>query len=165
MRVESPADPVSVEQRRQRLQRDQRRRMWLNVLLPFIFVLAVCIAILGVSLSLRSPAQVALVADSLLTALVLIPMVLCLFPVVILCLALVAMASRWHARSRSPLGRLEMWTAALAHNVDGWLGQVDGRVLNWAVRLAPVRQLLAIFEEPAEERLEESEEAKEGKEG
>lgn len=158
MRVESPTDPVSVEQRRQRLERYQRRRMWLNVMLPFIFVSAVCIAILGVSLSLRSPVQVALVADSLLTALVLVPMVFCLFPVVILCLALVAMASRWQARSRSPLGRLAMWTAAMAKNVDGWLGQVDGRVLNWAVRLAPVRQLLTMFEEPAEERLEEGKE-------
>lgn len=158
MRGETPADLAAVEQRRQSLERHQRRRMWLSVMLPFLVVLFVCVAILGVSLSLRSPAQVALVADSMLTVLVLVPMVLCLFPVVILSLALVALASRWHARSRSPLRRLEMWTAALENNVDGWLGQVDGRVLNWAVRWAPVRELLSTFEEPTEERLEEGEE-------
>ena len=130
------------------LERAQRRRLWLSVLLPFAFVLAVALAFVGMALSLKSPAQLAILSDSMLTALVLCPLVIIMFPLMIISLALVALASRWSSKSRSPLRRLEAWTARAEANVDNWLGQVDRRVLNWAVRLAPVRELLMAFEAP-----------------
>lgn len=138
--------------------RAERRGVWVSVLLPFTLVLAIVIAIAGTILSLRSPVQVALLSDSMLTVLVLCPLVLCMFPFVILSLVLVALLNRWHPKSRSPLRRLEAWTAMMERNVEGWLENVDERVLNWAVRLAPLRELLTAFDPPAVESNEEGSE-------
>lgn len=128
------------------LERVQRRRLWLSVLLPFLFVLALAVAFVGIALSLQSPAQVAILSNSMLTVLVLCPLATIMFPLTILSFALVALVSRWWSKSRSPLRRLEAWTALMEENVEAWLGQVDERVLNWAVRLAPVREVLGSFE-------------------
>ena len=130
------------------LERAQRRGLRLSVLLPFAFVLAVAVAFVGIALSLKSPMQLAILSDSMLTVLVLCPLVIIMFPLTLLSFALVALASRWWSKSRSPLRRLEAWTAHLEGNVDTWLGQVDERVLDWTVRLAPVRALLMAFEPP-----------------
>lgn len=133
----------------------ERRRIWWSVLLPFIVVLVIALAIVGMVLSLRSPVQVSLMSDSMLTVLVLCPLVICMFPFVILSLVLVTLLNRWHPKSRSPLRRLEAWTALMEQNIEEWLGNVDERVLNWAVRLAPLRQLLTTFDPPAAESSEE----------
>lgn len=138
--------------------RAERRGVWLSVRLPFMFVLAIVVAIVGAILSLRSPVQVALLSDSMLTMLVLIPLVMCMFPLVILSLVLVALLNRWQPKSRSPLRRLEAWTAMMEQNVEGWLENVDERVLNWAVRLAPLRELLTTFDPPAVEPSDEGSE-------
>lgn len=138
--------------------RAERRGLWLSVLLPFMFVLVIVVAIVGTILSLRSPVQVALLSDSLLTLLVLCPLVICMFPFVILSLALVALLNRWGSKSRSPLRRLEAWTAMMEQNIEGWLANVDEHVLNWAVRLAPLREVLTTFDPPAVESNEEGSE-------
>ncbi len=158
--MSQPSEPNGDSRHEQYKELDllQRRRLWLSVLLPFLFLLAIIIAIIGVVLSLRSPVQMALVSDSMLTVLVLCPLVICAFPLVVLSLALVAMASRWHHKSKSPLRRLEGWTAAMEGNIESLLGNVDLRVLNWAVRLAPIRQLLRAFEPPTLEPKDEGEE-------
>ncbi len=136
------------EQQYRDLERAQGRRLWLSVLLPFAFVLAVAVAFVGVALSLKSPAQVAIMSNSLLTVLLLCPAVVIMFPLTLLSFALVALASRWWSKSRSPLRRLEAWTALMEKNVESWLGQVDKRVLDWTVRLAPVREMMMAFEPP-----------------
>ena len=139
------------------MERVQRRSLWLSVFLPFAIVLAVAVAFVGIALSLKSPAQVAVMSNSLLTVLLLCPLAIVMFPLTILSIALVALAGRWWNRSRSPLRRLEAWTAVMEENVGAWLGQVDERILNWAVRLAPVRELLMAFEAPEAESPEEGE--------
>ena len=139
------------------LERAQRRRLWLSVWLPFALVLAIAVAFVGIALSLRSPAQLAIVSNALLSVLLLCPLVIILFPLTILSFGLVALASRWRGKSRSPLRRLEAWTATMERNAEGWLGQIDERVLNWAVRLAPVRELLMAFEAPETNTSEEGE--------
>ncbi len=128
------------------LERAQRRRLWLSVVLPFGLALIVVAVFIGIALSLRSPAQVAIMSNSLLTLLVLCPSVIVMFPIVILCIVLVALMSRWPDRTRSPLRRIEGWTAMLEANSETWLGRIDEQVLNWAVRLAPMRQLLGMFD-------------------
>lgn len=155
MSQQSEPKDEALHQRHLELGRAERRGVWRGVLLPFSLVLLMLVAIVGAVLALRSPAQVALLSDSMLTVLVLCPLVICMFPLVLLCLVLVALARRWHPRSRSPLRRLEAWTAMMEHNVEGWLGKVDERVLNWAVRLAPLRELLTTFDPPAVESKDE----------
>ncbi|MCY3781116.1 MAG: hypothetical protein OXG78_12455 [Chloroflexi bacterium] len=132
------------------LERAQRRRIWLSVVLPFALVLIAVAVSIAIALSLRSPAQVSILSNSLMTLLVLCPSVIVMFPLVVLSIALVALLSRWPGRTRSPLRRMEAWTATLEENVEGWLGQFDGKVLDWLVRLAPVRQLLGAFDAPDE---------------
>lgn len=152
-----PIDDSRGKQHRE-LDRLERRHLWLSVLLPFTFILAIVIAIVGTVLSLRSPVQVAVVSDSMLTILVLCPLVVCMFPLVILSLVLVSLLGRWHPKSRSPLRRLEAWTATMEQNIESWLGHVDERVLNWAVRLAPFQHLLTAFDPPTAENNDEGEE-------
>ena len=140
------------------LERVQRRHIWLSVVLPFALALVIFVAFIGIALSLRSPAQLAIMSDSLLTLLVLCPLVVLMFPVMILSIALVALMGRWQGKSRSPLRRMEAWTAMMEENVEGWLGQIDEKVLNWAVRLAPVRELLSVFDPPEDAVAVEGEE-------
>lgn len=132
---------------RDRLQRGRIRR---SVFLPFGLMLLLLALILGVAFSLRTAAQVAVVSDMMLTALALCPLVICLFPIVILTLMMVAFMGRLQGLSRSPLRRLESWTAAMERRADKWLGRIDERTLQWAVNLAPIRQLLGIFDRPLE---------------
>ena len=131
---------------RDRLQRGRIRR---SVFLPFGLMLLLLALILGVAFSLRTAAQVAVVSDMMLTALALCTLVICLFPIVVLTLTLAALMGRLQGLSRSPLRRLESWTAAVERRADKWLGRIDQRALQWAVNLAPVRQLLGIFDRPS----------------
>ena len=140
------------------LARLQRRRLWLSVLLPVLILLSVVIAMAGTALWLRSPAQVAVLSDSMLTVLVLCPLAICMLPILLLSFALIALAARLHSRTRSPLRRLEGLTAMVEGKVEIWLGQVDGRVLDWAVRWAPLRQMLTMFDAPEAESEEEGDE-------
>ncbi len=141
-----------------RMERAQRRRIWLSVVLPFSLALGIVAMFIGIALSLRRPAQVSILSDALLTLLVLCPMVALMFAAVILSVALVALMSRWTGRGRSPLRRLEAWTSRAEGRVDGWLGQIDGQVLNWAVRLAPIQQMLGLFDARENVVAEEGEE-------
>lgn len=143
------------ERRHHALRRAERRRIWLSVVLPFLLVSVVTLAIIGTVLSLRSPIQVSLMSDAMVTVLALCPLVICMFPLVILSVTLVTLLNRWHPKSRSPLRRLEGWTALMEQNVEQWLGNVDERVLKWAVRLAPFRQLLTTFDPPVADSSEE----------
>ena len=133
----------------------ERRALRRSVLLPFMIVSAIVAASIGITLALRSPAQVALLSDAMLTALLLCPLAACMFPLVLLSIALVTVLHRWRPKSRSPLRRLEAWTAMTEQNVEGWLGNVDERVLNWAVRLEHMRELLTAFDPPAGETNDE----------
>ena len=155
MRQTDEPSEYAREQRHLASRRAERRKIWLSVLLPFMLVLVVALATIGTVLSLRSPVQVSLMSDSMLTVLVLCPLVICMFPLVMLSLGLVTLLNRWHPKSRSPLRRLEAWTALMEQNVEEWLGKVDERILEWAVRLAPLRQLLTTFDPPAAESSEE----------
>ena len=145
----------SLDQRLLGSGRAERRLVVLSVLLPFVIALFIVVAIVGTVLSLRSPVQVAVLSDSMLTVFVLCPLVVCMFPVVILSLVLVSLLNRWQPKSRSPLRRLEAGTAMIERNVEAWLGNVDERVLIWAVRFAPLRELLTTFDQPVVESSEE----------
>ena len=138
------------------LEREQKRRVWLSIVLPFSLALLLVAAFVVAALSLRSPAQVSILADSMLTLLVLCPLALVLFPLLVISIGLVALMSRLTGRSRSPLRRLEAWTAAGEKHIEGWLARIDGQVLEWAVRLAPFRQLLHVFDAPDDGEMEEA---------
>lgn len=155
MSQQEERDAAERGKRHRELRRAERRLVRHGVMLPFLIVFVIAAAIIGTVLSLRSPVQVSVMSDSMLTLLVLCPLVICMFPLVILSLLLVSLLNRWHPLSRSPLRRLEAWTALMEQHAEEWLGNVDDRVLNWAVRLAPFRQLLTTFDPPTVESNDE----------
>ena len=112
------------EQHYHELERAQRRRLWLSVFLPFALVLAIAVAFVGIALALKSPAQLAILSNSMLTVLVLCPLVIIMFPLTLLSFALVALASRWGSKSRSPLRKLEAWTALMEEMSTVGLGKL-----------------------------------------
>ncbi|MCY4464232.1 MAG: hypothetical protein OXE46_01705 [Chloroflexi bacterium] len=136
------------QRQHQESERLQRSRLWLSVRAPFLFVLFMMLAGLAAVLFLPAPEQVALVTDAMLILLVLCPSALLVFALLICASALVLQMRRWGGRARSPLRRLEALTASAHQRVDGWLCGVDGHVLDWALRFAPVRSLLTMFDAP-----------------
>lgn len=151
------SNDVSRRRHGQRLDRLQRSRTWRGVFLPFSLMLTLLIVMIGIALSLRTAAQVAVLSDSMLTLLVLCPMVICMFPLVILMLILVTLAGRLQRISKSPLRRLESWTADMENHADRWLGRIDERTLQWAVNFAPFRRILGMFDVPSYESQDEKE--------
>ncbi len=149
------ADERLREQQGAQLDRATRGRFRRIALFPFVLVLGIGFAYLGFALSLQSPVQVSVLSNSVLTLLVLCPAAVCLFPLVILSMVLVALMSRWQRATASPLRRLEAWTAALEGSADKWLGRIDERVLEAAVAFAPIRQLLRTFDTLADETHDE----------
>lgn len=149
------ADERSREQQRAHLDHSRKRRFRRIALFPFLMVLGIGFAYLGFALSLQSPTQVSVLSNAVLTLLLLCPAAVCLFPLVILSIALVALMNRWQRATVSPLRRLEAWTAVVEGSADKWLGRVDERVLEAAVAFAPIRQLLRTFDTLADEEHDE----------
>ncbi len=145
--------PQQQEERR----RGQRGRLWLSVRVPFLFVLLTMLSAVVAVLLLPAPEQVALVTDAMLMVLILCPSIALMFALLICAWALVVQMRRWVARARSPLRRLEALTVSAHNRVDGWLSGVDGHVLEWAVRLEPVRSLLTMFDAPPKASEDEAE--------
>ena len=156
MNQQSESNDVSRRQHEQldQLQRNRARRA---VFLPFGLMLMFLAVIVGAALSLPTAAQVAVLSDAMLTLLVLCPMVICMFPLVILMLTLAVAAGRLQRISKSPLRRLESWTAAVENHADKWLGRIDERALRWAVSFAPFRRLLGMFDAPPYQNQDEGE--------
>ncbi|GEM_PF-952717 len=138
----------SREQHYQQLDKQQRQLTRHYVLFPFIILLLLMVVILATMLSLRTPIQVAIVSDFLLTLFVLCPLVICLFPLVVLMLFLIGLMNRLHSGTKSPLRRIEQWTYKMEKRVESWTGLADSQVLNWAVRFAPIQSILTIFDQP-----------------
>ena len=150
-----------MSQRRSESERIYRRRMWLGVWIPFLLVMALIVAGAAIVLLLPSPAQVALVADAMLIALALCPAAVVLFALLLLAIGLALQMQRWSGSARSPLRRLESLTAAAQIRADRWLGSIDANALEWAVRLAPLRSLLTMFDAPPPQAPEMEDEADE----
>lgn len=149
MGQQSQSQNESRQQHYQQLGKIQRQQTRRYILLPFLFLLVILILIVGVVFSLRTPTQVAVVSDMMYTLFVLCPLVICMFPIVVLMFVLIALMNRLHDGTKSPLRRLEQWTYTVEQRIDGWARIVDSRVLNYAVKFAPIRHILTIFDAPS----------------
>lgn len=149
MSQQSQSQTEARQQHYQQLEKTQRQQTRRYILLPFFVLILIFIALIGVAVSLRTPTQVAVVSDMLLTAFVLLPMVICLFPIVVMMFVLIALVNRLHSGTVSPLRRLEQWTYTMEQRVEGWARIVDSRVINYAVKFAPIRHILTIFDTPS----------------
>jgi len=149
MGQESQSQTDNRQQHYQQLEKTQRQQTRRYIILPFFGVLLIFIVIAGLVFSLRTPTQVAVISDMLFTLFVLCPLVICMFPVVVIMLVLIALMNRLHDGTKSPLRRLEQWTFKMEQQVEGWARIVDSRVINYAVKFAPIRRILTIFDTPS----------------
>lgn len=148
MSEETSIPETSREQHYQQLDKQQRKLTRRYVILPFFLLILILIGIIGVMVSLRTPTQVAIVSDFLLTLFVLCPLVICLFPIVMLMFLLIVLVNGLHKGTKSPLRRIEQWTYTMEKRLESWAHLADSQVLKWAVRLAPIHNFLSIFDEP-----------------
>lgn len=149
MSQQSQAQNESREQHYQQLDKLQRRQTRRYVFFPFFVLILLVLVIVGIMFSLRTPAQVTIVGDTMWMIFVLCPLVICTFPIVVLMYILVVLMNRLHRGTKSPLRKLEAWTYTMEKQVERWLDVVDNRVLDWAVRFAPIRRILTIFDTPS----------------
>lgn len=128
------------------------------IVLPFIGVGVVLIA--GVLLVLLLPGrlQVALIADWLLTILVLCPLVICLFPICILMVAAVVGMNKAHDALANPLRRLENLSETVTYQVSKTTDAINRQTVNASARWAFVDHLLSFFDPPAPPNQGEKEE-------
>jgi flagellar basal body-associated protein FliL len=148
MSEQSTAHTTSNAQKYEQNDRAYRKQVRRYVTLPIVLLLLIMLATVVVMLLLQTRAQVAVVSDFLLTVFVLVPSIICLFPVVLLMFWLVDKVNSLHTGTKPPLRRIEQWTADLQDRVDSWARLADSRVLRWAVQFAPIRHVLTMFDDP-----------------
>jgi cell division septal protein FtsQ len=125
-----------------------RRETWLYIFLPMvIFVVLLVVVVLGV-ISLPQSSQKSLIADWLFTVMFLCPMVLCLFPVVILLVAGVVGLNKAHSMSLRPLRRLQDLSLKLKDRTASTTDTINRRTVDVSVRLAYLERLLSLFDPP-----------------
>ncbi len=119
------------------------------IILPILGVLAIILLGTVATLLLRRPVQVALLADWLLTVLVLCPMALCLFPVCILMIAAVAGLGKAHGLAAKPLRRLEDLSADLANKALTATDSINRQTVNVSTRFAFFDRWMSLFDRPS----------------
>lgn len=119
------------------------------IVLPMVGVLAIILLGTMAVLLLRRPFQVGVVADWLLTVLVLCPMALCLFPVCILLIAAVAGLGKAHGMAAKPLRRVEAMSAELATRAAATTDTINRQSMTFSTRFAFLDRWMSLFDRPS----------------
>jgi hypothetical protein len=117
-------------------QQQHRRdtRYW--IVLPMLLIgLLVAIGI-GIVLTLPSRFQVSIIADWMVSILILCPSVICLFVICVLLFAAVAGMSRLHSVAARPLYRAHDWSDRIAERTAEYGGKISRRALELGARFA-----------------------------
>ena len=122
--------------------RETRRQTRLPMLAAFAFVLFVFI----IAALLPSRVQVSTLADWMFTVLVLCPVLICNFAVYMLVMAGIFGLRQLHRGTQAPLQRLENFVSSTEQRVEKTSAGLNKRVINISARLAPLMQLLSIFD-------------------
>lgn len=136
-----------------------RRETWQQIILPFMGGVAVLAAVFGIAAMMRDPLamqRVSVIADCMFSALMLCPMVICMFPLYLLMVVAIYGLNKLHQGTESPLQRLENLTETIMQRVDGFTQNVNQRVVNANVRLAPLMHWLSFFNTQEDNRAEQS---------
>lgn len=136
-----PARPTGMQQHR-------RETRW-QIYLPFVLGVLLVLLVAVVMALLPRRAQVSVIADFMLLIMILCPMVLCMFPLVLVTVSAAYGASRLHTVTGKPLERLEKLSGEM-HERTNHLSETWGqRSITWLVRVEPVLRLMRIWDEPA----------------
>ncbi len=130
--------PTSTQQHR----RDTRRL----IALPFFGGLLLMILLVIVAAQTPRPG---VIADVMLTVLMLCPLALCLLPLYLVLLALVGITGRLHDGMARPLRRLNGTSAALRARAENGMDRAARASIAWNVRFAWLDRLVfSLFDEP-----------------
>jgi hypothetical protein len=129
--------------------RETRRQIWL----PIGVVLLVLLVCLGFVMSPAFPPVrrdgVSLVADWMLTILVLCPAVICLFALAVGGIVSVVLMNRLHDMAATPLRRAELLTETLKARVESTGEAMSRKSIDLSARWAYFDRLLSIFDRTA----------------
>ncbi len=125
----------------------QRETRW-QIVVPFLGGVAVIGAVFGIAAMMNDPfamQRVSIVADCMFSAMILCPMVICMFPVYLLMVVMMYGMNKLHQGTEAPLQRLETMTETMAQRVETVTKDVNQRVVNANVRLAQLLRWLSVF--------------------
>jgi hypothetical protein len=124
-----------------------RRQTRLLIVLPFALGVLLIIALAVIALALPDDRQTSLIADFLMTIVMLCPAVICLFPLYILMVIAAVGMSSVHRAAQKPLDRLNDLSESLYRRVDSASQQVAEKTIDANVRLTALdRNVFSIFD-------------------
>lgn len=126
-----------------------RRETRMGIILPFAVGIVVVLAGGVIAMLLPQRSQVSIIADLMVTILLLCPSVLCLFAVGIGLVAAAAGMNKVHNGAGKALGRAEGLTARVLTRTERVTESVNQRTINLSVKLAFLEKLLGFFDRPA----------------
>lgn len=118
------------------------------IVLPIVGVGALVLVGTIIVLILPGRLQVSLIADWMLSVLLLCPMVLCLFPFCLLMILAIVGMNRAHQAVSKPLQRVETLSATLRDRTIQTTDAVNRQTINASVKFAFIDRLLAVFDPP-----------------
>lgn len=131
----------------QRAEAQHRRQTRLFIWLPFGAAILLILGAVVVAALLPLRLQLSVVSDFVLTVLVLCPMAICLLPLYIALVVLIAAMNRLHHNTAHALGRAVNWSQSLSRRVDQAAGRLERWSIQWSTRLAPLEKtLFSLFE-------------------
>ncbi len=141
----------STPRKRPDAMREHRYEVRRQILLPFALVGGVVLTVLVITLLLPQRAQVSLIADLLLTLLVLCPIVLCLFPLMVALWVAVFGLNHVHRGIASGMQRIEDITLSLVERSTAFSQMVEQRFAVLGQYLARFSRVLKVFDPPEED--------------
>jgi hypothetical protein len=127
---------------RQQHQRDTR--LW--IVLPMLLIGLLIAVGTGIVLALPGRAQISIIADWMVSILILCPSVICLFAVCVLLFAAVAGMNRLHSVAARPLYRAHDWSDRIAERAAEYGGKVSRRALGLGARFAFLSEWFRLFD-------------------
>lgn len=154
MSADAAPNPPKLPDRAQKRQESRRQHRsetrWL-IFLPLILA-AVLVFLVFAIVAFPSEAawrwRASAISDFLSSLFFVCPAIICLLPVYFLSVILAWGAWRLHSGVGRPIERVHRLLDQVAERVDGASEGVNQRAIGWSARLAPLMELLKIFDAP-----------------
>jgi hypothetical protein len=126
-----------------------RRETRNGIILPL--VVGIVVVLLGgvIAMLLPQRSQVSIIADLMVTLMMLCPSALCLFAVAIGLVAAAAGMNKAHDGAGKALGKAEGLTARVLKGTERTTETINQKTINLSVKLAFLEKLLGVYDRPA----------------
>ena len=125
-----------------------RRETLTWIVLPMAGGVLLILAGVAAALLMRQRLQVSVLADWLLTIMLLCPAMLCLLPLCIILLVMSVGMNRVHGAATRFLVRIEKFTPTITNRIIQTMNSVSSTSISWRSRFAYFENLLDVFDRP-----------------